>query len=417
MAKVNKENRFLMETQDVLIVGSILLCCACLGLGIAHLSSPVLKGLRWLAGSFSAGTLGVAVILAIHAGAPPSYLLIANTLILLAYVALHFSILEITGNLSPAPTLGMTLLVVQATLYPLFQWLHRAEQLSLVTLGALLAVQALYTVVYLRTQLRKGMAASIWMSIVLLTGFAGFNIFRAAALLVLGIPADPHAANPFEVTAGIVFLATALGLGFSVFWMASMQLRLDLERLANIDPLTGLFNRRSFLAHCEQELQRSERSGEPVSLALVDLDHFKRVNDLHGHDAGDAALCAVANQLKGVVRDKDILGRWGGEEFIVLLPSTSSEQAMTVARRLQLCVESISLPQPGECGLPIRLAISAGVATATGSINSIGDFIRSCDEALYCAKAAGRNTVVQRHVGSAMQCLLPSISAGLPATN
>ncbi len=408
-----------METQGVLIVASILLCCACLGLGIAHKSSPVLKGLGWLAGAFTAGTLGVAVILAVGAGAPSSSLLIANTLILLAYVAFHVSVQEIGGDGSRIPSLGLMLLTAQITLYPLFEMLHRVEQLSVVTLALTLAIQALHTVTYLQRQRRKGMVASIFLSIGLLTAFAGFNIFRAVALLVLGTPSDPRAPNPFEVATGIVFLATALGLGFSVFWMTSMQLRLDLERLASTDPLTGVFNRRSFMAQCEQELQRVARSGEPVSLALIDLDHFKLVNDLHGHDTGDAALCAVASQLKGTVREKDILGRWGGEEFIVLLSGASAEQAMDVARRLQSCVASISLAQPKSerLGPPIRLAISAGVATASGAVHDIGDLIRQCDEALYCAKAAGRNRIVQRLVQSEAPHHIPPMSAGLAVTS
>jgi len=408
-----------MATRDVLVVGTILLCCACLGLVIAHLGSRVLKGLRWLAGAFIAGALGVAVILVIHS-APVPYRIIANTLLLLAYVSLHVSILEITGNDSLIPRLGLILLAIQAALYPIFQWLHQAEKFAMVTLGVVLAIQALQTAAYLRARLKEGLMASISLSISLLVGFAAFNVVRSMVVLTLGLPADPGAANPLELASGIVYLVAALGLGFSVFWMTSMQLRLDLERLASTDPLTGLHNRRAFLTYCEKELMRTLRAAEPVSLVLIDLDHFKDVNDRHGHDAGDAALCAVASHLRGAVRENDILARWGGEEFIVLLPGASSEQAVQVAQRLRLCIESISLLHNGrvDAWSSIRLAISAGAVTATGAIESLDSLLRTCDEALYSAKAAGRNTVVHRELRSDLEfSLTPSLSPPLAGTS
>jgi diguanylate cyclase (GGDEF)-like protein len=166
----------------------------------------------------------------------------------------------------------------------------------------------------------------------------------------------------------------------------------------------------------------SSRAAAPVSLVLIDLDHFKQVNDRHGHEAGDAALCAVASQLRGAVRENDILARWGGEEFIVLLPATSSEQAVQVAQRLRLCIESISLLHNGrvDAWSSIRLAISVGVVTASGPIESMDSLFRTCDEALYAAKASGRNTVVHRELRPEVEFSLPAITsasqvAGLPA--
>jgi diguanylate cyclase (GGDEF)-like protein len=413
-----------MAIRDVLLVGTILLFCACLGLVMAHMGSRVLKGLRWLAGAFTAGALGVAVLLAMH-GTPVPYRLVANTLLLLAYVSLHVSVLEITGSESLIPRLGLILVGIQAGMYPVFQWVHLAEPLAMVTLGVVLAIQALQTADYLRKQLKDGMMAPMSLSIFLLLGFAAFNVVRSMVLLKVGLPADPRVPNPLELASGIVFLVTAMGLGFSVFWMAGMQLRLDLERLASTDPLTSLHNRRAFLTYCEKELTRPSRATEPVSLVLIDLDHFKQVNDIYGHDAGDAALCAVASQLRGAIREHDVLGRWGGEEFIVLLPGTTSEQAIQVAQRLRLCIESISLLHDGrvDAWSSIRLAISAGVVTATGAIESIDFLLRTCDEALYSAKAAGRNTVVHREVRPEVEFSIPPMSAGaaqvarLPAAN
>jgi diguanylate cyclase (GGDEF)-like protein len=400
-----------MATRDVLLVGAILLCCACVGLMIAHLTSRGLKGLRWLAGAFTAGALGVAMLLATHGSDPLR--IFANTLLLLAYVLLQVSILEITASGSLIPRLGLILLAVQAALFPVFQWVHRAEFLSLVTLGVVLSIQALQTAACLKKHIKPGMVGCISLSISLLVGFATFNVVRSVVLLAVGLPSDPRIANPLELASGIVFLVTALGLGFSVFWMTGMQSRLDLERLASTDPLTGLHNRRAFLGYCTKELVGSSRTAEPVSLVLIDLDHFKQVNDRHGHEAGDAALCAVASQLRGAVRENDILARWGGEEFIVLLPATSSEQAVQVAQRLRLCIESISLLHNGrvDAWSSIRLAISVGVVTAPGRIESMDSLFRTCDEALYAAKASGRNTVVHRELRPEVEFSLPPIAS------
>jgi diguanylate cyclase (GGDEF)-like protein len=404
-----------METQDVLVVGSILLSCGCLGLLIAHMSSPVLKGLGWLACSFIAGTLGVASILAVHAETPGFSFIIANTLILLAYVSLQVSVCEITGGSSKVPRLGLILLGTQAALYPIFQWVHHAEQFSLITLGLTLAVQSLQTAAHLKKHCKKGMAAAVWLSICLLVSFAGFNILRSIVLAVRGVGVGPQGANPLELAAGIIFLAIALGLGFSIFWMTSMQLRLDLELLASTDSLTGLYNRRFFLLSCQQELMRSARAEEPVSLVMLDLDHFKQINDIHGHEGGDAALRAVASQLRSAVREYDILGRWGGEEFIVLLPGACADQAMQIAQRMRRSVEalSLSLEAAGRIGSlgEIPLAISAGVATASSPLESIDSLLRSCDEALYSAKAAGRNTVIQRDVLPGTTTRFPPVMA------
>ena len=187
------------------------------------------------------------------------------------------------------------------------------------------------------------MRAPIWFSVILLLVFASFNLFRSAAVLVLGTPQDPSAPNPFQVTTAIVFLGIGLGVGFGIFWLVSMDIRLKLVHLANTDPLTGVFNRRSFIEWCERELLRSSRTGEPFSLIMIDVDHFKQINDQYGHKAGDAALCAVAEKLKTSARKIDILGRWGGEEFVALLPGANSDAALLVAQRLRHSVESLSI--------------------------------------------------------------------------
>ncbi len=389
-----------METRAILIVGSILLCCGCLGLLIVRFTNPFFKGLGWLGGAFAAGALGAALI-ALRAIVSGDFLIIvADTLILLAYVFLHAGILELTENRSHVPKLGIALLVIQGAAYLVFEHLHEADRLCIITLGFLVAIQALQTAALLKRKVSAGMGAPIWFSFTLLVCFAAFNLFRSVLLIALGTPKQPQLANPLEVGSAIVFLGVGLGLGFGVFWITSGQIRLKLEQLANIDPLTGIYNRRPFIEICEQELFKSGSTGEAFSLIMFDLDHFKQINDRHGHAAGDEVLCAVVEKLRNSVRNIDTVGRWGGEEFVALLPRADSNAALIVAQRLRYHVESITIAtrQRGEIDgkKAITVTISIGVATYAGQNGTvdINDLLHQCDTAMYQAKAEGRNRIV-----------------------
>ncbi|HEX4021118.1 MAG TPA: GGDEF domain-containing protein [Acidobacteriaceae bacterium] len=389
-----------METRIILIVGSILLCCGCIGLLIVRLSNPFFKGLGWLGGAFAAGGVGAGILVFNISATSGVSVLIADTLILLAYVFLHLCILELTENKVRLPRLGITLLVVQAIAYPVFRSFNQARGLCVVTLGCLLAIQALQSAAQLRKSAKAKVLPHIWFSTLLLVGFACFNVFRSVAVLSLGTPQDPLAPNPFEALAAIVFLSVGLGLGFGMFWMASAEIRLKLEALANTDSLTGLCNRRSFLTWCDRELLISTRTKKPFSLILIDLDNFKQINDSYGHHAGDAALCSVVEKLRHGVRNIDVLGRWGGEEFVVLLPGATSVAALRVAQRLRGSVASLQIVKPAvkAAGDGATITISQGVATYLGDGDTIDDLLRRCDSALYQAKADGRNRVVQKSV-------------------
>ncbi len=389
-----------METRNVLMVGSILLCCGCIGLLIVRLSNPFFKGLGWLGGSFAAGALGATVFALRSRFSSDLLILIADTLILLAYVFLHAGVLELTETELSLPRLGIALLVIQAMVFPVFLYLHDADRLCIVTLGFLLAIQALQTAALLKKNLSAGMGAPIWFSFTLLVCFAAFNLFRSMFILALGTSKQSALTAPLEVASAIVFLGTGLGLGFGVFWITSAQIRLKLEQLASIDPLTGIYNRRSFVALCEQELLRSARNGEVFSLIMFDIDHFKNVNDRHGHAAGDTVLCAVVEKLRNSVRNIDVVGRWGGEEFVALLPNADSEAALIVAQRLRYHIDSISIAHRQAKEIDdekaITVTISIGVTTHSGENGAIdiNELLHQCDTAMYQAKADGRNRIV-----------------------
>ena len=164
-----------------------------------------------------------------------------------------------------------------------------------------------------------------------------------------------------------------------------------LKALANTDPLTRLSNRRHLFTALNNELERSQRSLSSCSLVMVDVDHFKNVNDTYGHQLGDEVLIAVASQLQECMRIYDLAARFGGEEFALLLPDTDPEQAATIAERVRVIVESMEFE--GELK-PLQLTISAGVATFPGpDVVTVDDLIRVADHSLYRAKDAGRNRV------------------------
>ena len=169
------------------------------------------------------------------------------------------------------------------------------------------------------------------------------------------------------------------------------QQRTELHGLASNDGLTGLLNRRSFQDELEAEFERSTRYGHRTAVLLLDVDHFKRVNDTLGHPAGDAVLKAVAEQVTAAVRGVDRVGRWGGEEFAILLPETEEEAARRVAERVvDLVAARVVLVE----GRRVQVTVSVGVAVhdpLDRRVSSAGELVALADAALYEAKESGRN--------------------------
>jgi two-component system cell cycle response regulator len=177
----------------------------------------------------------------------------------------------------------------------------------------------------------------------------------------------------------------------------TMELRAansKLEQLATTDPLTGIGNRRRMTEQINKELERSRRTLHPLSLLMVDIDHFKHVNDDYGHEAGDRAIVAVSKALAGGMRSVDMASRFGGEEFVLLLPETEMDVAGHAAERLRATVAALSIA--GDNGERIALTISIGVAVSdpNGALDSASSLLSRADKALYRAKHEGRDRVV-----------------------
>jgi diguanylate cyclase (GGDEF)-like protein/PAS domain S-box-containing protein len=169
-------------------------------------------------------------------------------------------------------------------------------------------------------------------------------------------------------------------------------LNAELERLALTDHLTNLYNRRYFMQHGAEEIKRANRNKQPLALLMLDIDDFKNVNDRCGHEAGDWALQQVAAALKASLRDTDIIGRLGGEEFGILLPNTPLHAAALLAERIRQSIAYMLLQMP-EGALISSITVSVGAAAFTDATTSIDDLLRNADTAMYRAKNSGRNRV------------------------
>lgn len=183
---------------------------------------------------------------------------------------------------------------------------------------------------------------------------------------------------------------TALGILGYYYRVASMTAEKKMERLASTDQLTKLYNRRKMREVMEQEKIRFSRSGDPFLLVLTDIDHFKKFNDSYGHDCGDYVLQQISKLMKKVLREQDTVCRWGGEEFLLLLPSTDYEGGMQAVEKLREAIESKQFEFAGNT---FSVTMTFGVARFEKD-DHLDSCIKRADEALYTGKNAGRNQVV-----------------------
>ena len=170
-----------------------------------------------------------------------------------------------------------------------------------------------------------------------------------------------------------------------------------LAEQARTDALTGLPNHRALMEGLDRELGRARRSGRPLSLLFIDADHFKEINDTSGHHAGDLVLCGLGRLLAGLLRTGDLLGRYGGEEFVVILPEADADEALEIGERLRAAAAAHPFGPADAPGL--RVTVSVGGATCRGVHCSSGALLRSADEALYRAKHEGRDRVRYANAG------------------
>ena len=232
-------------------------------------------------------------------------------------------------------------------------------------------------------------------------GFWDNVIGISVALLVPNLAALAGLLPGFEYARFNTLLVPAVGLSFFTLWAFDRVYRRlftyqrDVEQLAGEDALTGIPNRRQFMRAGEQMFEGVRRYGRTASLLMIDLDHFKSINDRYGHAAGDAVLQAVGRLLLDHQRGADLSARMGGEEFAMLLPETDLAGAVAVGERLRGACEALRVGVPGGIWAGLALTMSLGATRCSAEDRSLDDTLRRADAALYRAKHGGRNRVEQ----------------------
>jgi two-component system cell cycle response regulator len=242
------------------------------------------------------------------------------------------------------------------------------------------------------TGLIRERLASPYIYVILLTGEDG----RDGFLTAMDAGVDDYLTKPLDLAE----LRARLAVGRRVLTLQD-ELRRALavaEELATTDALTGLLNRRTILDRGGIAYEQSRRQGYPLSVIMADIDHFKEVNDAYGHQAGDRVLAAVAASLQSGIRRYDQLGRYGGEEFLAILPGCSATDVRAVAERMRQGVETLEIV---ESGVRLRMTASFGMACSIGAEGgSVSQLIDAADRALYEAKGEGRNRTVSAELGT-----------------
>jgi len=201
----------------------------------------------------------------------------------------------------------------------------------------------------------------------------------------------------FFMTLALAVLSAAALLSAVLYFSGNLiehinRSRLRIQELITMDDLTGVYNRRHLLTRFEEEFQQAQRLDSGLGCVMFDLDRFKEVNDKYGHLAGDEVLRRFAGFLHDSIRAYDVLGRFGGEEFLVALPATDHEETWNFAERMREQLENMDIEL--DSGRKLRITVSAGVTVMTGSDSSMLDIVNRADEAMYRAKRDGRNKVV-----------------------
>lgn len=246
---------------------------------------------------------------------------------------------------------------------------------------------------------RPGMQRYHQAAALVLTVFAAFLALRLAYAAISPALTTSFVQDPFQIGAFVAAMMFGFCLTMALAVMLFREKHMELLTQARRDPLTGMRNRLSLNEHAEVEMTLSRQRRASLSIMLFDLDHFKQINDRHGHQAGDAALKAVAACIQSVMRDSDLAFRFGGEEFLVLLPGASASHAAEVAERFRVALADIEV-QVGQDTL--RLTASFGVVEWRAGQESWDDLVRRADQALYQAKNRGRDQVIAPiHVGLA----------------
>jgi diguanylate cyclase (GGDEF)-like protein len=372
----------------ILIAGySLSLFVAIIGCIAIARSRHAGRSLWWLIGGLLSAFAGLLFFAGQSLISPFFSIILANEAILISYALLHQGIASVLG--SPRRYIVLSILLVIGLFSSFLYYTYALPDIRarILLRTAAITIQVTASVLVLFRHKDPDLQYPIRVVGGVLAAFSLLQVSRLIAT-VIWLPL-PDRLHPDSVQAFYNVFDYILGLGscFAVVWLTLCAQRLDLQIMATTDGLSGLMNRRTFDEVLERELRRSERGQAPVALLLIDLDHFKAINDEHGHQMGDEVIRRVSQLLWINTRPMDAVARYGGEEFAMILTGMQLDQAESIAERLRTQIEAMA-------GLPesIRVTASIGIA-ARDAGDTVTSLLKRSDDALYLSKRAGRNRV------------------------
>lgn len=359
------------------------------------LISKRLQGKKMGVDLFAAGNLllGLAYLLQLAEKGPTWSLLsvVNHTLTLTSPIAFWLGAVRFFGHSTPLWRPLIACAVAYTALQVLVQWglgpVARYAMLS--GISALLFLAMAITVVHGVRTFAKDLRVEMVFFAVLISGICVLNALKCWKLLHGGLDAL-QMDRDFQRVFYIYMSSLATVLPPSIVWLVLRRLTDELRDMAARDPMTKLLNRRGLTDTLQQYFQG--RKAVPAYLLMVDVDHFKRVNDTYGHPTGDALLCQVAHVLRTTVRSGDLASRMGGEEFVAVCLDTDAPGALHLAERLRAAIENERLWIAG-VDHPLRCTVTIGMSHPFTGPDALEEALRQADEALYRGKAAGRNRV------------------------
>lgn len=378
----------MLDNKTLMVVLTFVVLVASTALHVTWRLNRSVAGIREWSLGFLAISAGIVLLASQQVVHPLFSLILADTLIIAGYYFIWRGVRLFKGTvgLYTRPYVAVIGLVAAAISYLTFVAEQPSLRILLVTW--VIATQLLVLAREFFVNMPYANAATR------LTGVSCSLHFVIHATLGLIILFGPRVESLFDqvFATQLIFLGgfnTAILLAFGLIIMTTARLQIDLERQAARDPLTGAMNRRAFFATAEPILARSQRAPESMTLLVIDLDNFKIVNDTYGHAVGDEVLKQFVQVARSTLRGQDILARFGGEEFVILLPNTTPTQAMEGAERLRTafsrsCAETGTLP---------AATVSIGLAGYQAGDDKLDDMIARADQALYAAKEHGRDRV------------------------
>jgi len=382
-----------LDVRTVMLLGALLATALALVLSLAlrRYAPPLRDSMRpWVRGLLA---LPLALLLLALRGSIPDVLsiVVANTVLVLAFAGFTLGVRHYLALTTRGWWLLLPVLLTTTTTF-VFSQVAPSYSIRVLSVAIALLWLLLLLLRPLAPALRRGGPVGQQVVAVTFAMAAVSVVLRLAAQLIAAVPAgnilDPTLAN----VAAMIYLAIGpllASVGFVL--MSNERLIAEAMHLSTVDALTGAYSRRALNELSERALAEARRHRRPLSVLMIDLDHFKRINDTYGHDAGDAVLIELVRRIRHTLRAEDFVGRMGGEEFVAVLPGTPEEEARQVSERLRTVMARDTFIHGGE---EIPFTVSVGVAERDAGEAEFEVLLKRADDAMYAAKRAGRNRVM-----------------------